>query len=87
MIIPTAPNQGDKVICWYTSFTFYIFPYYGKGSILCSLGEFLSLDAFLGCEICGLAIPRHIMCILTCPSRSVAGNVRARILIYRIIIE
>ena len=66
---------------------FYIFPYYGKGSILCSLGDFLSLDACLGCETWGMAIPRHIMCIPKCSSRSVAGNVRARIFIYRIIIR
>ena len=25
MIIPAAPNQGDKVICWYTGFTLQAF--------------------------------------------------------------
>ena len=25
MIIPAAPNQGDKVICWYTGFTLQTF--------------------------------------------------------------
>ena len=61
---------------------FYIFPYYGKGSILCSLGEFLS-SLFWDMK----SEEWHIMCISTCPSQSIAGNVRARILIYRIIIK
>ena len=50
---------------------------YGKYILL-----FLSLDSFVGRENSQMALPKHIMGIFTCPSRSVAGNFKARVLIY-----
>ena len=66
---------------------YYIFPYYGKGSILCSLGEFCPKTLFWDAtseEWLYLGI--YSVCVYQ-RVQSVAGNVGARILIYRIIIE